>query len=131
VHVAEFLGALARGPNVEVVEPFLPDVLRAMLEEIALRWVAPTALPGQYAPRKAQFERLHHHRKIFLLRFAEQQMNVLRHDHVTDHDQYVALADLFQDFQKQIAAAGSAEQRLPAIATAGDEVQVSGTVVAM
>jgi hypothetical protein len=76
MHVAQFLDALVFGPYVEVVvgvmESLLPDVLRRALEEAGLRGVATASRLRQNAPRKAEFESLHHGRRILLLRFAYQ-----------------------------------------------------------
>jgi hypothetical protein len=52
-------------------------------------------------------------------------MDVLRHDHVTDDDKLMALADLLQHFEEEIAGAGCAEKRTALIATCGNEVGVS------
>jgi len=35
-----------------------------------------------------------------MLRFADEQMNVLRHDHISDHHELVTLARLLKDEQK-------------------------------
>src|SRR5258706_310864 len=100
VHVAQFLDALALCPNIEVVESLLPDMLRRVLEEAGLRRVATASRLRQDAPRKAEFESLHHGRRILLLRFANQQMNMLGHDHVADNDELIALAHLLQHRQQ-------------------------------
>jgi len=63
------------------------------------------------------------------LRFADQQMEVFRHDHVAEHNKAVALPDFFQKVEQQVATAGSAQQGKSAVTTAGDEVQIVGTVV--
>jgi len=86
---------------------------------------------GQDAPRKTNFQSLHHDGRILLLRFADQQMNVFGHDHVADDDESIALADLLQHSQKQVPTARSAKQGLSTITTASDEVKVSSAVVAM
>jgi hypothetical protein len=64
-------------------------------------------------------------------RFAEEQVHVLGHDHVTDHDKTIAAADLFQHLEKEIAILPATQQGAPLITTGGDKVQVSGAVVTM
>jgi len=84
------------------------------------------------APRaKDCFEDLHHHREIAALGFAEQQMNVLGHNHVANDYETVTAAHLFHDFEKQIAILWRAEQSASPIATGRDEVKVSGAVAPM
>jgi hypothetical protein len=58
------------------------------------------------------------------LRFADQQMNVLGHDHIADHYEAIALAYFFQNAEKQIAAAARGQPRLAMVAAASEEVQV-------
>ena len=65
-----------------------------------------------------------------MLRFANQQMNVLRHDHIADHHEAIPLPDLFQDLQKQIAATSRSQPRLPVIATASEKVEMLVPVIA-
>jgi hypothetical protein len=65
---------------------------------------------------------LHHGGRRLDLRFADQQVNVLGHDHVPGHHEMVSPAHLFQHSEKKIAPARRAQQRLPPITTAGDEV---------
>jgi hypothetical protein len=60
MHIAKFLDALVFCPDVEIVKPFLPDVLWKVLE--ALGRVAVSSGLRENAPRKAKFERLHHRR---------------------------------------------------------------------
>ena len=86
---------------------------------------------GQNAPRKTEFESLHHSRRILLLRLADEQMNVLGHNDISDDDEHIALSHLLQHFEKQVTAVRSAKQRLSAIATASDEMKITGAVVAM
>ncbi len=71
------------------------------------------------------FQSGQHQRRIPALRLAHEKMDVLRHDHVTDDDKLMALADLLQHFEEEIAGAGCAEKRTALIATCGNEVGVS------
>jgi hypothetical protein len=57
-----------------------------------------------------------------LIRFADQKMNVLGHNHVSDNHELIATAHLLQHGQEQIATPRCAEQRLPPVTTAGDEM---------
>src|SRR5271155_1328714 len=122
MHVTQFFGAFVFRPNIEIVEAFLPDVLRRVVEETVLLRIALPFRLCQHSPRKAEFERLHHNRRVLLLRFADQKMDMLRHNHISDNDELVATAHLLQHGQKQITTPWRAEQGLTAITTAGDEV---------
>ena len=55
-------------------------------------------------------------------------MNVLGHHHVSHNDEPIALAHLFEHGEKQVATFLCVEQRTALVTTAGDEVQVSGSI---
>ena len=106
-------------------------MLRGAVEEDSLRWIALSSPLRQKPSRKSKFKSLHHGRRGLYLRFADQEVNVLGHDHVTDDHELIAPAHLLQHSEQQVTTARRAEQRLPAITTAGDEMKVSGAVVAL
>jgi hypothetical protein len=56
------------------------------------------------------------------LRLADQQVDMFGHDHVTGDDELIAPAHLLQHGEKQIATSRRAEQGLPTITTARDEM---------
>ena len=58
-------------------------------------------------------------------------MSVLGHNDISDDDKHIALSHPLQHFEKQVALARSAEQRLSAIATASDEMKITGAMVAV
>jgi hypothetical protein len=72
-----------------------------------------------------------HDRRIATLRFAEEEVHVLGHHHVTDNDKTIAAADLLQHFQKEITILPATQQRASLITTGSDKVQISGAVVTM
>src|SRR5579863_57332 len=133
MHVAQFLHPLLFSKDHEVIEPMLPNMPflpgcgpHAVLPQVAVR----TKFP-QKTPRKTLFKRLHHDGRVGSLRLADQQMHMLGHDHISNHDKTIALADLFQYLEEQVAMLAAAQQGSSLIATGSDEVQVSGAVIAM
>ena len=64
------------------------------------------------------------------MRLADQQMNVLGHDHVAEDGELILLSHLLQNSEKQVAPPRTAEQRLALATTAGDEMQVAISIVA-
>src|SRR5580692_4389032 len=130
MHVAQLLDSLALRPNVEVVEAWLPDGHGVRLPERSLGGIAATA-PGDDALGKALFHTLHGGGRISHLRLAHEQMKVLGHDDVSEHHEAMLAADFFQTVQEQITALCSVEPRLSFIATASDDVEIAGAVVAL
>lgn len=55
---------------------------------------------------------------------------MVRHHDIADHDELIPLPYSFEHFQQQVAAAATGKPRLSAIATAVDEVQMIGAIVA-
>ncbi len=105
-------------------------MLRGAVEEDGLRWIALSSPLRQKPSRKSKFKSLHHGRRGLYLRFADQEVNVLGHDHVTDDHELIARAHLLQHSEQQVATVRRAEQRLLPITTTSDEMQVSSAVEA-
>src|SRR5258707_153937 len=55
-------------------------------------------------------------------------MDMLRHDHVTNHLEFVFLPDFFKDFQEQVSARCGAEKWFSLVATTGDVVKVATSI---
>jgi hypothetical protein len=127
MHVAQLFHSLLLRPHIEIIKPRLPDWLR--FRRPALRIAFRPALPSHYSLRIPLFHTLHHARRITHLRLAHQQMKVLGHHHITKHHEPLLLSDLFENLQEQITALLVAEPRLSPVATAGDVVQISRTVI--
>jgi len=77
------------------------------------------------------FENLHDRGRRAGLGLGDEQMNVLRHHHVTDERELIDLANFIEDFQKHVAAARRAEKPSSAIATTGNEMQVPLAIAAL
>ena len=77
------------------------------------------------------FQSGQHQRRISALGFAEEKMDMLRHDYITDNDKLMALADLLHNLEEEIAGVGCAEEGTALIATCGNKVGVPRAVVAV
>ena len=133
MHVAQLPHALLLGKNNEIVEAGLPDVSQG--EGCAPKRVClGTGFGAKFAQQpmgEGLFQGGQHQRGISALRLGEEKMDMLRHDYVTDDDKLMALADLLQHFEKEIARAGRAEKGTALITTCGNKVGVSSAVVAV
>jgi hypothetical protein len=131
MHVTQLLHPLALAPDVEIVKAMLPYVIRVPGKEFRLSPTAPLGQLPQYPARESLLNRLHDTRRIGFLWFADQQVDVLRHDYEAYDYEGIALPHLFEHTQEQITPPGTAQPPLPMIATAGDEVQMLSAVVAL
>ena len=131
MHIAKFLDSLAGGTDVEVIVPGLPNALRRVVEQV--HWCAATssALLGQHAPRKAEFQRLYGPRQRSLWRLADQEMNVFGHHHVADDHPLVTLPNLFQHFHEQVTARAAGQPRLSPVTAKRQEVQIVSALSAL
>ena len=132
MHVAQLLFDLGLAPDHEVVKPPLPNVLRweSRVPERALELDAWATRRSQQGVGKALLENLHDGGGIAAFGLAQQQVDVFGHDDVSEDDEAVAAADLFEKVEEEVAAAFASQQGSTLIATAGDEVEITGTVVA-
>ena len=133
VHVAEFFCLLAFRPDVEVVETALPEMVilhGRKIPKAALCGLAGHVGAADNPSSKTLFQDLHHDGWISLVRFADQEMEVLGHDYISQNHETIALTHLLEDRQEEIAATCTGQVLSPVITTAGDEVQVPGTGIA-
>ncbi len=132
MHVSQLLHALLRGPNAKVIETSLPERAprKTVSEQAALARVASFA-PRQQRKGGALLQDLHHGGRCSDLRLRNQQVNVLRHHHLSHDDEPITLAGLFQNREEAVAGARGVEKRQSLVTGTGDKVQVMRTVTAM
>jgi hypothetical protein len=68
---------------------------------------------------------------VCVFRFGQKQVNVFRHHDISDDDEAVALASLFQNREEAVAAASRTKKRQTAVAGGSDKVQVMSAVGSM
>ncbi len=130
MHVLQLLDALFLRPNVEIVEAGLPERdARCLFKEagLARAWIL---MFGKQSAGATLFQYLHHCGRIANFWFADQKVDVLRHDDIAYDDETVALAGLFQDRKEMIATNDGAEPGHSPITRTRDKVQVIRAVAA-
>src|SRR5207248_7565094 len=80
-------------------------------------------------PAEPLFQHLNDDRRIPALWFAQQQVYVLRHDHIADNHEPITSAYLLQDFDEEIAPPRRPQHRSSLITAEGDEMQVASAVI--
>ena len=100
--IAHLLDAFPLAPDIEIIKPRLPDMLRSRFPQLSL-------LPGAAFPPapeqmlcEALFDGLHHHGRVADLWLADEQVEVLGHDHVGEHNEPVLFTTFFEDALEQI-----------------------------
>jgi hypothetical protein len=73
-----------------------------MLEEE--RHSGDESAPGKALPRHPLLQDLYSYRNISIVGLANEQMEMLRHDHIADHRELIFLPDLIEDLQEQVSA---------------------------
>jgi hypothetical protein len=118
MHVPELFNPLPVGAHVEVVKPLLPH------------WTNESfAFPQQSG--EALLYHLHDNGWVSNDGHGHQQVNVFRHDHLSQKREAVAVPRVFQDSEKQIAPRSCPKMLLPPIAAEGDEVEGPLEVMAL
>src|SRR5579864_4358364 len=132
VNVAQLLDAFVLGRDDKVVKAALPDVTGAEggVPETCLSIVLSGTPAAEKTAGEALLQSLHDDRRVGAFGFTDKQMDVLRHDDVSDQDELVAAADLLEHTQKEVAVARTAQQWLTLVAAGSDEVEIAGSVVA-
>ena len=132
MHVPQLLHPLLGRPYVKVVESRLPErpAQPFLPEQVALPRVSPPFLRQERLSR-ALLQHLHHGRRIPNLRLTHQQMNMFRHDNVSDHHKAVANARLFKNRKKAVPRLRGVQQRQSPITRRSDKVQVMSAVGTM
>ena len=99
MHVPQLLHTLPPAPDIEIVEPSLPYVRLFLGPQVQLRRTGSFS-PPQYPARETLLHDLHHGRGSAFLRFADEQMNVLWHDHIAHQHEAVSSSRFFQNMQE-------------------------------
>ena len=132
VHVVKFFHSLLQTPHIEIIEAPLPEARQRRIAACKIQ----TQLSGERAPLAAQAARdallqyLNHSGRRSLGRLADEQMNVLRHNHVAHQREAVVIARLAENLRENISGAHRAEQRQTSIASERDEMKMPASVVA-
>ncbi len=111
VNITKLLDPLLCTPDIEIVKTPFPN--RCGMADFVAQGSC-----------KALLDDLHHNGGIGHLGLGYQEMEMLGHGDVTEDDETVLSARLFQQPKEEIAALGGAEFGLAAVAATGDEVDV-------
>ena len=132
VHVVKFFDPLLQTPHVEIIEASLPKARQRLVATCKHQM----QLSGGRSPFRAQaardalFQNLNDGRRRSFDRFADEQMDVLRHDDVAHQGEAVAIAHLAKNINKNISGTNGAQKGQASIASERNEMQMAASVVA-
>jgi hypothetical protein len=132
VHVVELFHSLFQTPHVEVVKAALPET-RQRIGAVCkgqFQLCGGCSLFVAQAPRDALFQNLNHGGRCCFTRFADEQMDVLRHDDITYQGEAVTVSHLAQNMDENISGANRAQKGQSSITSERDEMQMTASVVA-
>ena len=113
MHIVQFLLQFLLAPHIEVIEAALPESRSVRLswskEQSELRCRRFSRALSQ-SPGDSLLEHLQDFRGITSLGFTKEQMNMLRHDYITDELEVMPRADLVQNFRLRINKPPTARQ---------------------
>src|SRR5579864_4174975 len=108
MYVTQLLNPLTLAPHIEVVIPRLPKR---------------TTLRKPQLSRDILLQHLQHNRQLSPLRFTDQKMNMLWHDHITVDIELIPASRLLQRALEFITRRRGSQQRLSVVAAECDEMQ--------
>jgi len=131
MHVVKFFDSLFQAPNIEIVEAALPKARQRIValckceSKLSGRFV----LLAAQAARNALLQNLNHGRRRTFGRLADEQMDVLGHDHVAHQRESIAVARFAENPDERVPGANRAQKRQAPIAGEGDEMQMAAPVM--
>ena len=114
MNIAQFLNPFALSEYVEIIVSCLPERLDRSIPQLS---------------RHRLFQHLQGKGECGALGFADQQVDVLRHDDITDEVKAVPAANAFECMDHLIAGVCGTQSRGTMIATERDEVQMPSLLV--
>jgi hypothetical protein len=130
MHVLNLLNPLLQTPNIEVIKPPLPKTrqqLRAILR-IRPQLLRDSSTFRPQPPGNPLLQNLHHKRRRPKRRFANQQMNMLRHNHIPNQSKPIRVAHLAKNRHKSVPVPNRRQQPPALIATKRNEVEMPTSV---
>src|SRR6266571_4737292 len=125
MHIVKLLAKFLFAPNIEVIESGLPESWHvphtSRKREAQLRCRG-TASPFPQIPRDALLQDLQDNRWRVFLRLADEQMHVIRHNHVSDQQELITFTNLAKGLDEEVSRPRGVEQWQPPIATKREEV---------
>lgn len=127
VYVVQLFNVLFFRSNIEVIRPGLPECGGQLFtKNIGLLFGG--SFLSAALERNPLLQHLHNPGRILNFWFADQKVDVLRHDHVAGYDKLIFLACLLKDFKKHITVRGWPEKREPSVTGTGNEMPVALSV---
>src|SRR5882762_2164944 len=132
VHVIQLLSLLSPAIHIEIVKPRLPERPQRFTRRRKWQSQLPRArsLPFAQLPCHAWFQFLQHYRGSALPQFADQQMHMLGHYHITDQTKSCCIAYSSQFFHQEVSRPRRFQQRQSLVTTESNKVQIALAVIA-
>ena len=134
MHVLEFLANFLFTPHIEVIKSGLPEARQIPVAccKCAARLPCRRATSASpEIPRDALLQHFQDNGGCALGGFADEQMNVVGHDHISDQQEFVAFTNFPQGLDEDVARSRRVEQRQPPITTEREEMKMAPSIVSL
>ncbi len=121
MHIVKLLAKFLSAPNIEVIESGLPEswqISDTFCKREAQLPCRRTASLSPQIPRNPLLQHLQDNRWRGFLRLADEQMHVIRHNHVSDQQEFVTFTNLAKGLDEEVSRPQGVEQWQPPIARA-------------
>jgi len=126
VHIVKLFNPFLQAPDIEVVKSSLPKptlrifgAFKAQIQLSSIRSLLPAQPPGD-----TLFQNLDHRGRRSYFRLAHEQMDVFRHDDISDKREPIAVPHLAKNLNRSILGADRAQERHAPVTTKGDEMEM-------
>lgn len=131
MHVVKFFNSLLETPHIEVVKSPLPKPPRPRIFnpcKVQIQLSSDRPFFVAQAARDSLFQNLDHHGGRSFGRFADEQMNVLRHHDISDKREPVAVPDFAENLNESVSGANRSQKRHTPVATERNEMKMAAPV---
>jgi hypothetical protein len=131
MHVAKLLGDLGIGVHVEIIKASLPEALWSlrMAPKFPLVAISRSSLVQETAG-DSLFQNLHDDRGIVPCRLADEKVDMLRHYDESHDVEAIALANLLQYLEEDVARLRCSQKGFTPVTTGCDEMKIASTIKA-
>src|SRR6266404_4895208 len=134
MHVLELLANFLFTPHIEVIKSGLPEARQIPVAccKCAARLPCRRATSASpEIPRDALLQHFQDDAGCALGGFADEQMNVVGHDHISDQQEIIALTNFPHGLDEYFSRSPRVDQRNPSITTEREEMQMAPSIVSL
>src|SRR5262249_37185422 len=120
-------------PHIEIIETPLPKVffVHLVFRELQRQLVGRSSSSSPQRRGNLLLQHLQNLGRVSFEWFGQQQMDMFRHYHITNHLETMPRADLIENFHEPVARSSRSQQRTTAITAKRDEMKIASPIMSL